>query len=115
MPGSVLRILVGVGDGVEAGQPLVVVEAMKMEHRLVAPVAGTVSLQVAPGDLVRLDQVVARVDADADEDASGAAAGAGAATASTPTPTDVPPLQADAEPARPAAAREKSPQETGPA
>jgi acetyl-CoA/propionyl-CoA carboxylase biotin carboxyl carrier protein len=67
----------------------------------VAPVAGTVSVHVAPGDLVRLDQLVARVDADED--------------ASTPSTTEVPPLQADATPAQPAAAREKSPQETGPA
>ncbi|MBW8873018.1 MAG: acetyl-CoA carboxylase biotin carboxyl carrier protein subunit, partial [Leifsonia sp.] len=104
--GTVVAVPVEAGARVEAGDTVVVVEAMKMEHRLVAPVAGTVSVHVAPGDLDRLDQLVARVDADEDED-DGAA--------STPSTTVVPPLQADATPAQPAAAREKSPQETGPA
>ena len=42
MPGRVLRVLVKVGDAVEARQPVVVVEAMKMENELRAPKAGTV-------------------------------------------------------------------------
>jgi propionyl-CoA carboxylase alpha chain len=46
MPGSVVRVLVSGGDVVEAGQPVVVLEAMKMEHTLTAPSAGTVT-QVA--------------------------------------------------------------------
>ncbi|MFP3465797.1 acetyl/propionyl/methylcrotonyl-CoA carboxylase subunit alpha [Leifsonia sp. SIMBA_070] len=62
MPGTVVAVPVAPGASVEAGDTVVVVEAMKMEHRLVAPVAGTVTLHVAPGDLVRLDQLVARVD-----------------------------------------------------
>jgi len=43
MPGSVVRINVAVGDEVAAGQALVVIEAMKMEHQIVAPAAGIVT------------------------------------------------------------------------
>lgn len=42
MPGKVVRVLVAVGDTVEVGQPLVVLEAMKMETTLTAEIAGTV-------------------------------------------------------------------------
>ncbi|MGN7798397.1 acetyl/propionyl/methylcrotonyl-CoA carboxylase subunit alpha [Leifsonia sp. 22587] len=97
MPGTVVAVPVEGGARVAAGDTVVIVEAMKMEHRLVAPVAGTVTVHVAPGDLVRLDQLVARVDADDDATADDA-------TADIPT-TDVPPQEADAEPAPPAAAQ----------
>ncbi|HET6185656.1 MAG TPA: biotin carboxylase N-terminal domain-containing protein, partial [Trebonia sp.] len=43
MPGTVLTVHVGVGDTVSAGQAVAVVEAMKMEHTVTAPVAGTVT------------------------------------------------------------------------
>ncbi len=43
MPGKVVRVLVAVGDAVESRQPVVVVEAMKMENELRASRAGTVS------------------------------------------------------------------------
>jgi biotin carboxyl carrier protein len=43
MPGKVVRVLVGVGDTVQARQPVVVVEAMKMENELRASRAGTVA------------------------------------------------------------------------
>jgi pyruvate carboxylase subunit B len=43
MPGKVVRLLVGVGDTVQARQPVVVVEAMKMENELRASRAGTVA------------------------------------------------------------------------
>ena len=43
MPGKVVRVLVGAGDAVQARQPLIVVEAMKMENELRAARAGTVS------------------------------------------------------------------------
>ncbi len=50
MPGTVARIVAAVGDQVRAGQPLLYLEAMKMEHAISAPVAGAVAeLPVAPG------------------------------------------------------------------
>jgi biotin carboxyl carrier protein len=50
MPGRVVRVLVAAGDQVEARQPLVVVEAMKMENELRAPRAGRIKqVAVAPG------------------------------------------------------------------
>jgi biotin carboxyl carrier protein len=53
MPGKVVKILVREGDAVEAGAPVIVVEAMKMENELVAERAGTVQkIHVAPGDAV---------------------------------------------------------------
>ena len=53
MPGKVLSFAVKVGDVVEKGQPLAVMEAMKMEHTIAAPVPGTVAeLLFAPGDQV---------------------------------------------------------------
>lgn len=64
MPGAVIATPVAAGARVAAGAPVVVVEAMKMEHSLPAPVAGTVELLVQPGTQVRLDQVLARIVAD---------------------------------------------------
>ena len=53
MPGQVISVLVAVGDSVEAGQQLLVVEAMKMEHGVSAPRAGTVArISCAVGDRV---------------------------------------------------------------
>ncbi|MHC3470428.1 acetyl/propionyl/methylcrotonyl-CoA carboxylase subunit alpha [Streptomyces sp. 7R007] len=60
MPGTVTVVKVAVGDEVAAGQSLLVVEAMKMEHVVSAPHAGTVAeLDVAPGTAVAMDQVLA--------------------------------------------------------
>jgi acetyl-CoA/propionyl-CoA carboxylase biotin carboxyl carrier protein len=60
MPGTVTVVKVAVGDEVAAGQSLLVVEAMKMEHVVSAPHAGTVTaLDVAPGATVAMDQVLA--------------------------------------------------------
>jgi acetyl-CoA/propionyl-CoA carboxylase biotin carboxyl carrier protein len=62
MPGTVTVVRAAVGDEVEAGTPLLVVEAMKMEHVLIAPVAGTVAeLGVTAGQTVALDERVAVV------------------------------------------------------
>jgi acetyl/propionyl-CoA carboxylase alpha subunit len=63
MPGNVLRVLVAPGEAVVAMQPLVVLEAMKMEHQIVAPADGTVaSVHVAPGDQVDTGQVLLQME-----------------------------------------------------
>jgi len=62
MPGTVLVVKVDVGDVVKAGTPLLVVEAMKMEHTITAPVDGVVSqLNVRAGQQVALDEPLALV------------------------------------------------------
>jgi acetyl-CoA/propionyl-CoA carboxylase biotin carboxyl carrier protein len=62
MPGSVVAVHVEVGQAVPAGAALLVVEAMKMEHTLTAPHAGTVAeLLVRVGDQVVVDQELAHV------------------------------------------------------
>ena len=62
MPGTVLLLKVAAGDHVKAGQPLLVVEAMKMEHTVVAPIDGAVAeLAVHAGQQVRLGQRLAVV------------------------------------------------------
>ncbi|MFF1683726.1 MULTISPECIES: acetyl/propionyl/methylcrotonyl-CoA carboxylase subunit alpha [unclassified Streptomyces] len=62
MPGTVTVVKVAVGDEVAAGQSLLVVEAMKMEHVISAPHAGTVAeLDVTPGTTVAMDQILAVV------------------------------------------------------
>ncbi|MFB6518367.1 acetyl/propionyl/methylcrotonyl-CoA carboxylase subunit alpha [Streptomyces sp. NPDC056401] len=68
MPGTVTVVKVSVGDRVAAGQSLLVVEAMKMEHVISAPHAGTVTeLDVTPGTTVAMDQVLAVVTPDEEE------------------------------------------------
>ncbi|MFD4045246.1 acetyl/propionyl/methylcrotonyl-CoA carboxylase subunit alpha [Streptomyces sp. NPDC058611] len=68
MPGTVTVVKVAVGDEVVAGQSLLVVEAMKMEHVISAPHAGTVTeLDVTPGTTVAMDQVLAVVTPDEEE------------------------------------------------
>ena len=63
MPGAVIRVLVAAGDSVLGGQPLVVVEAMKMEHQIHAPADGTVAeVLVGPGEQVDTGQVLLRLE-----------------------------------------------------
>ncbi|GAA2361210.1 acetyl-CoA carboxylase biotin carboxylase subunit [Nonomuraea africana] len=63
MPGTVLLVKVAPGDQVNEGQPLVIVEAMKMEHTVTAPLAGVVSeLPVKAGQSVDMDAVLAVVN-----------------------------------------------------
>ncbi|OBA77203.1 acetyl/propionyl-CoA carboxylase subuit alpha [Mycobacterium sp. 1554424.7] len=61
MPGNVIAVPVGSGDEVSEGDVIVVVEAMKMEHSLPAPVSGRVEVLVSIGDQVKVDQVLARI------------------------------------------------------
>jgi biotin carboxyl carrier protein len=59
MPGTILGIKVNVGDEVEKGQALVILEAMKMENEIAAPEDGTVSsINVATGDTVDSGQLL---------------------------------------------------------
>jgi pyruvate carboxylase subunit A/propionyl-CoA carboxylase alpha chain len=63
MPGSVLRVGAAEGDTVTAGQPLIWLEAMKMEHTVTAPSDGVLAeLNVAPGQQVDVGAVLARVE-----------------------------------------------------
>lgn len=63
MPGSVLRVGAAVGDTVTAGQPLLWLEAMKMEHTVTAPTDGVLAeLNVAAGQQVEVGAVLARVE-----------------------------------------------------
>jgi acetyl-CoA/propionyl-CoA carboxylase biotin carboxyl carrier protein len=62
MPGSVIAVRVAAQDPVAKGDVLLVVEAMKMEHALAAPLDGVVSeLAVRVGDQVVVDQLLATV------------------------------------------------------
>ncbi|MFD7829209.1 acetyl/propionyl/methylcrotonyl-CoA carboxylase subunit alpha [Kitasatospora sp. NPDC059803] len=62
MPGTVVRTTAAVGDTVTAGQPLLVLEAMKMEHRVTAPADGVlVELRAVPGRQVELGALLAVV------------------------------------------------------
>ncbi|MEV0534481.1 biotin carboxylase N-terminal domain-containing protein [Kitasatospora sp. NPDC050463] len=62
MPGTVVRTAVTVGDTVTAGQPLLWLEAMKMEHRVTAPADGVLTeLRAAPGQQVELGTLLAVV------------------------------------------------------
>jgi glutaconyl-CoA/methylmalonyl-CoA decarboxylase subunit gamma len=63
MPGLVVKVLTQTGDSVEAGQPLVVLQAMKMENELSLPRGGTVSsVGVAAGQTVEAGQVLAVIE-----------------------------------------------------
>jgi acetyl-CoA/propionyl-CoA carboxylase biotin carboxyl carrier protein len=61
MPGSVIAVQVDSGAEVSEGGVVVVVEAMKMEHSLTAPVSGRVEVLVSVGDQVSVDQILARL------------------------------------------------------
>ncbi len=67
MPGSVIELRCAVGDTVDAGQVLVVLEAMKMEHHITAPFAGTVTvLPIAVGDQVENGALLLTIEEPAD-------------------------------------------------
>ena len=83
MPGVVIRVLAEAGLAVKAGQPLIVLEAMKMEHAVAAPSDGIVTeLRATEGEQVDAGQLLAVVAA-ADEAADEAAAEAAAEATAT--------------------------------
>jgi propionyl-CoA carboxylase alpha chain len=62
MPGTVVRVAVAEGEVVEPGQTVLVLEAMKMQHTVTAPQAGTVTrMSVQPGAQVAANEVLAVV------------------------------------------------------
>jgi geranyl-CoA carboxylase alpha subunit len=74
MNGRVVSVQVTLGQHVTAGQPVITLEAMKMEHVHAAPIAGTVkALHVAAGDQVAARRVVAEIDAGASPAVAGTA------------------------------------------
>ena len=63
MPGKVVHLLVATGDKVAAGQPLLTIEAMKMEHQIVAPHTGVViDVFVTTGQQLDHGQPLLRVE-----------------------------------------------------
>lgn len=59
MPGKIFKILVNPGDAVTEAQPVIILEAMKMENEIVAPSAGTIDkILVNIGDMVNTDDVL---------------------------------------------------------
>jgi geranyl-CoA carboxylase alpha subunit len=66
MNGRVVAILVRPGERVSAGQPVMTLEAMKMEHVHTAPISGTISaIDVAEGEQVTTGRIVVEIEADA--------------------------------------------------
>jgi biotin carboxyl carrier protein len=63
MPGSVIRVHAGIGQAVSAGDPVVTLEAMKMEHVVAAPRPGrVVDIRVRAADQVARGQLLAIID-----------------------------------------------------
>lgn len=63
LPGTIIRILVEKGQEVEAGQLLMIHEAMKMQNRVVAPVSGVVAeLNVQEGDKIVKNHLMVRIE-----------------------------------------------------
>jgi pyruvate carboxylase subunit B len=63
MPGRVVKVLVAKGDKVKADDPVLIIEAMKMENRLPSPIAGTVAaLYVNEGDDVKPDETLVQLE-----------------------------------------------------
>jgi biotin carboxyl carrier protein len=64
MPGRVVRLICKVGDVVKKGQPIIVIEAMKMENEMKSPIDGTIGeILVAEGVAVETGTKLIRVDA----------------------------------------------------
>jgi biotin carboxyl carrier protein len=62
MPGKVVRVLCAAGDAIEAGQPLMIIEAMKMENEIRSPAAGVVQeIPVQPGTSVQSGDLLVKL------------------------------------------------------
>jgi pyruvate carboxylase subunit B len=62
MPGTIVDVLVSLGDKVKAGTPVLITEAMKMETEIQAPIAGTIqAVHVKKGDAVTPDQALIEI------------------------------------------------------
>lgn len=72
LTGTVVSVLVGVGDPVRAGKPVVIIESMKMEHEVPAPASGRVAaVRAAPGDTVSNgDRLLVIDESEVDEEES---------------------------------------------
>jgi pyruvate carboxylase subunit B len=63
MPGIIVEVLVAIGDAVNAGDPVLVTEAMKMETEVQAPIAGTIkAIHVQKGDSVNPDEALVEIE-----------------------------------------------------
>jgi biotin carboxyl carrier protein len=63
MPGKIVSVSVAVGDSVTKGQPILVLESMKMENTIASPIDGTVSaVHVGAGDAVQHGQTLAEIE-----------------------------------------------------
>ncbi len=63
MPGTIIEVLVNVGDDVEAGDPVLITEAMKMETEIQAPISGTVmAVHVTKGESVTPDEALVVIE-----------------------------------------------------
>jgi pyruvate carboxylase subunit B len=63
MPGRVVKVLVAKGETVKVGEPVLIIEAMKMESRVPAPINGTVvALYVTEGDEVKTDETLVQLE-----------------------------------------------------
>jgi len=62
MQGTIVKVSVKAGESIQAGDPICVLEAMKMENEVSSPASGeVVDLRVEPGDTVAAGQVIAIV------------------------------------------------------
>ncbi|MEO6146172.1 MAG: biotin/lipoyl-containing protein, partial [Sulfuriferula sp.] len=62
MPGNIVDVMVSTGQKVKAGDPVLVIEAMKMENEIQASISGTViALYVVKGDTVTPDQALLEI------------------------------------------------------
>ena len=65
MPGTIVEVLVQAGTRVKAGDPVLVIEAMKMENEVPAPITGKVkAVNVGKGDSVNPDEALIEIELD---------------------------------------------------